>query len=327
MITAAERVKMRRRWANTTKKGGAAARVPDFDEDSESDGKKQIELKTVAVGARSTGTSTTGSKARKLATASKANAVPPRVAEFDEDRDSDKHRNHWLNQIDETHEKGKQPVERSSTIKKQLVIHNSSSLSQVKVDAGKKSSRSEQQKQFQPEPNHKGSNTWKAALEADSHTATRWTSNPQIIVGPFLGKGCDPSALVGLHIEKTNVRGYSLEISPTLKLVEVAKEVRFVIDCERHDIRYHGFEMDQNLADALKVITKEKPVKIVEAVTGACWRFVSNPVRKGYGEHKYNMVGLRLEGMEGIGWIWGRESKSSGTIFSYCDVITVAPRC
>ena len=324
---------MKRRRLNAVKKGGAAARVPEFDEDSESDYEKKFEPKTSSISARPR---TMCTKTIKPMTSSNTNADASRVADIDEASCSDDHHSPSPNKPDATQKHAeKQSVERTLARKKeQSAIRNGSSQSQIKLDnMATNSNGGEQQKHSQPEAGRKNSDPRKALSETSNRTVTRPTANATIVIGPFSGEGLDPSTLVGLHIKKTNIRGCALEKShdyclyPTLKLVEGAEEVHFTIDCERHDARYHGFEMDRKLSDALREIVEEKPVKIAEAVAGTCWRFTPKPVRKGYGEHIYKAVGLRLEGMDDIGWIWGRESKNGGTIFSYCDVnVMISPR-
>ena len=311
---------MRRREVNAAKKDGAPARVLEFDEDSESDNKKKIEPKTKVPGPR-----TMHAKKIKPATSSKANADISRVTDIDKGSYNDDHHSPSPNKLDATqkHTEKKFVVRTLATLEEQSAIRNGSSQSQVKVDnMAAKRKGSEQQKQSQPEVDRTGYDPRKVLSETSNHTATTWpTSNENIVIGTFSGKGLDPSSLVGLHIKKTNFHSDPLGTYPILKLVEAAEEVYFTVDCERHDARYHSFNMDPNIAYALTAIAEEKPVKIVEAVAGTYWRFAPEPVRKGYGEHSYNMVGLRLEGMDRIGWFWGRETKNGSTIFSYCDVI------
>lgn len=308
------------------KKGGAAARVPEFDEDTESDDKNKIGPKTKATGPR-----TKYAKPMKSATSSKANADSPQATYIDKGCYNDVQHSPLLNKLDATQKHTeKQSVRRTLATKTEpSTIHNGSSQNQVKVgNTAKKSNGSEKQKQSQPETERKKFNPRKELSETSNRATTQPTSNANIVIGSFSGKGLDPSSLVGLHIKKMNVHSSHPEKYPILKLVEGEKEVYFTTHCERHDPQYHDLEMDLKLDHALGAITEEKPVKIAEAVAGTRWKFAPKPVRKGYGEHSYKMVGLRLEGMDDIGWIWGRESKNGSTIFSYCDVIAeVAPKC
>ncbi|KAL8920625.1 MAG: hypothetical protein Q9208_006107 [Pyrenodesmia sp. 3 TL-2023] len=137
-------------------------------------------------------------------------------------------------------------------------------------------------------------------------------SNSLTTVIPFTSNhkdARDPSTLIGLHVKAGSNVG-EFEYPYVIQTVEEG-----VVHIELHlSGRYHTLHLDHHLYMAIEAATNHKPVKIVEAVFGRrsidvrwpkwCW---VKDLRGKIVKEEFDVIGLRLENMTAMGWIWGED--------------------
>ena len=140
---------------------------------------------------------------------------------------------------------------------------------------------------------------------------------------PFPGTGRDPATLVGVEIVGAEVDEFDYPMCLQCKDGE-----RVTIEMGGAMGRYHSLQCDGLLSRALTRATKERPVKILKAATVQRRSLVKGRrmymvgVQKPYIE-TYKMIGLRVQGMTRIGYIWGQDTENDEMSMKYCDAMTV----
>jgi len=163
LITAAERIKMRRRNATALKKQkAAAARFPEFDEDSDRDDKNKIERKTL----------TADPKKIKPTKSSNTTTVTAKMTNTDKSNHDDDHHGSPLRKPDTTQKHTeKQSNKKVLAVKKEKSsIRKSNGKGQILVgDTAKKNHHGEQQKRYQKPPTTKLSNSPRTHASSSGH--------------------------------------------------------------------------------------------------------------------------------------------------------------
>ncbi|KAK6499114.1 hypothetical protein TWF481_011685 [Arthrobotrys musiformis] len=145
-----------------------------------------------------------------------------------------------------------------------------------------------------------------------SSTPMEGPLNPENVkIIPFTGPGEDPASLVGLLlISATPIHGYPL----TLSFRQYRKGPR---DVEIHSSvlgRFFHVEVCDLLREHLPKATGIHPLKVIAAAFGSKKVEYSAPYALPYRHlfrkkrtDEYNLIGLQLEGMSRMGWIWAED--------------------
>lgn len=123
---------------------------------------------------------------------------------------------------------------------------------------------------------------------------------------PFDNNEWDPAQLVGLHVTGVSSEDYAYPWEIHVQEHEEPIEIEL-----SNGGRYHGPTMDVRLRTVLRRATKKRPLQILEGVVGQRRTKVKWPASSHFPDmrgktfmEEYRLVGLRLEGMDKIGWIW-----------------------
>ncbi|KAK6538353.1 hypothetical protein TWF694_011233 [Orbilia ellipsospora] len=142
--------------------------------------------------------------------------------------------------------------------------------------------------------------------------------NVKLIKFPYNGKTVDPTSLIGLNFLSASAE-YSYPLTLTVRRGR-QKQFKYEIHSKCTG-RFFNIQVSTNLKQQFSQATSAQPLKIIKAASGEKEVMYAAPMchkickmRKMAGMKmvdKFTLIGLQLQGMSEMGWIWAEDVEGS----------------